>query len=255
MVDEPGASARTVPLRKIIKKRIRNSLKNLYRSESGTRILGAMIHALLKGVYAAQRSAAGSTDHEAVLKQNHPAIVGLWHGQHLLAPFFCPPDVPFVALLSRNADAALNADVVERFGIATVRGSGGREGASGQKGGARALIALRAYLTRGRGVCMIADIPKGTPREAGFGIVTLARISGRPILPAAAVTSRAIVVEKSWDRTRVPLPFGTVAVVLGDPIYVPAEADAETMAAKRREVTRAIEEANLEAERLAGARR
>ena len=32
---------------------------------------------------------------------------------------------------------------------------------------------------------MIADIPHGTPREAGQGIILLARLSGRPILPVA----------------------------------------------------------------------
>ena len=48
-----------------------------------------------------------------------------------------------------------------------------------------------------------------------------------------------------------PLPFGSMAVVLGDPIRVPADADAATMEAKRREVTLAIEAANRRALRLA----
>ena len=121
----------------------------------------------------------------------------------------------------------MNAAVVERFGIRTVRGSGGREGAADpKKGGARALIALRRMLGAGYGVCMIADVPKGTPRDAGLGIVTLAKISGRPIVPAAAATSRRYVVKSSWDKTTVPLPFGRIAVVMGPSITVPADADA-----------------------------
>jgi len=147
----------------------------------------------------------------------------------------------------------MNAAVVARFGIETVRGSGGRAGpVRAQKGGAKALIALRRYLARGFGVCMIADVPKGVPRDAGLGIVTLARISGRPVLPSAAVTSRRYVVESSWDKTTVPLPFGRLAVVVGDPIHVAADADAEEMEAKRREITLAIEAANVAAERLVG---
>ena len=211
---------------------------------------------LLRLVHATQRRAAGSSDFRRILIDEHPAIVGLWHGQHLLAPFFRPRELPYVALLSRSADAEINARVVESFGIATVRGSGGRDGVKAKrakrKGGARALVALRRMLAGGTGVCMIADIPKGTPRQAGLGIVTLARISGRPIVPAGAATSRHHVVARAWDKTRIPLPFGRVAVVMGAPITVPADADDAMMEEKRREVTAAIEAANLAAERLVG---
>jgi hypothetical protein len=237
-------------------RRWRKSLRRVFRRAVRKRFaisaMGAIIYASLRLIHAAQRTAPGSSDWRRTLTETHPAIVALWHGQHLLAPFFRPLELPYVALLSRSRDAELNANVVERFGIATVRGSGGRAGADGsQKGGARALIALRRYLARKVGVCMIADVPKGTPREAGNGIVMLARISGRPVMPSAAVTSRRYVVESSWDRTSLPLPFGRIAVVIGDPIYVPHDADAAVMEAKRQEITRAIEAANVVAERLA----
>ncbi|RFC65358.1 DUF374 domain-containing protein [Fulvimarina endophytica] len=221
------------------------------RSDAANSLAGFAIYRLLRFI---ERTQKPGNDFEAVRRlifDNHPAIVGMWHGQHLLAPIFRPRELPYVALLSRNADAEINARVVSRFGIDTVRGSGGRGGGTkSEKGGARAVIALRKALKAGSGVCMIADVPKGTPREAGYGIVTLARISGRPILPSAAVTSRRHVIQSSWDRTTVPLPFGRMAVVIGDPIYVPADADEALMEAKRSEVTRAIEAANEEAIRI-----
>lgn len=233
------------------RKRGRRLGRGLLRSRVGTTVAGAAVYWGLRFVRATQKPAKGSSDWGAILDREHPAIVGLWHGQHLLAPFFRPAKLPYVALLSRNADAEINAAVVERFGIATVRGSGGRPGSvvTG-KGGARALIALRRFLADGFGVCMIADVPKGTPREAGLGIVTLARISGRPVLPSAAVTSRRHIVSSSWDKTTIPLPFGRIAVVVGEPIAVPADADEALLEAKRQEITRAIEAANEAAERL-----
>ncbi|WAP67337.1 lysophospholipid acyltransferase family protein [Jiella pelagia] len=238
---------------------VRGALRQLGRSKAAIAVAGVAVGGLLRFVHATQRRAAGSSDFRRILTEEHPAIVGLWHGQHLLAPFFRPRELPFVALLSRNADAEINARVVESFGISTVRGSGGREGVKAKrakrKGGARALVALRHLLAGGTGVCMIADIPKGTPRDAGLGIVTLAKISGRPIIPAGAVTSRHRVVARAWDKTRIPLPFGRIAVVMGAPIVVPADADEAMMEAKRREVTAAIEAANLAAERLVGTRR
>lgn len=170
-----------------------------------------------------------------------PVIVALWHGQHIMAPFIKPGDVDMVALFSRSADAELNAQVARRFGIDVVRGSGGRKNTNvAEKGGASALIALKRALDAGRNVCMIADIPHGTPREAGLGIVTLARLSGRPVIPVAYASSRRKVLEKTWDKTTINLPFGRAAVVSGDPIFVPADTDEAAMETYRRQVTDAL---------------
>ena len=250
----PLATQPEVPTRSglsLMRRRIKRLGQRVLRRPWVSRAAARLIHSALRFIRRTQDLATGSSDWTNVLTEEHPAIVALWHGQHLLAPFFRPDSLPYVALLSRNADAEINAGVVERFGIDTVRGSGGRvRHTVSQKGGARALIVLRRKLAEGSGVCMIADVPKGTPRVAGLGIVTLARLSGRPIIPAAAVTSRRYVVEKSWDKTTIPLPFGSLAVVLGEPIFVPADADAQLMETLRRAVTVAIETANVEAQAL-----
>ena len=257
MQDGPADTNRSIAAerrRRGLADRVRRRLKALGRKPTATRIAGRAIYAALEALRRSQGAANGSSDHRTILTENHPAIVGLWHGQHLLAPFFRPAELPYVALLSRNADAAINAAVVEHFGISTIRGSGGRvKQAVAKKGGAQALIRLVRMLREGTGVCMIADVVKGTPREAGLGIVTLARLSGRPIIPAAAVTSRRLVLRRTWDRTTVPLPFGRMAVVMGEPIFVAADADADMLEAKRVEVTRAIEDANRRALALADA--
>lgn len=170
-----------------------------------------------------------------------PAIVALWHGQHLLAPVFYSRERTLTAMVSRSADAELNAKVLASFGIEIVRGSGGREGANNtDKGGARALIALKRALGAGSNVCMIADIPHGTPRQAGQGIILLAKLSGRPILPVAFTTSRRKLLEKSWDKTTINLPFGRGSTVVEAPILVPADADEELLELKRQELTEAL---------------
>ncbi len=93
---------------------------------------------------------------------------------------------------------------------------------------------------------MIADIPHGTPRDAGLGIVLLARLSGRPILPTAITTSRRKVLERSWDKTTINLPFGRSSIVIGMPVFVPANADAAEMERKRQEVTASLNAATAE---------
>ena len=96
-----------------------------------------------------------------------------------------------------------------------MRGSGARGDKVREKGGAKALIALRKKLDGARPIAMTADVPK-VARIAGLGIVTLGRISQRPIVPVAVVTSRRIDF-KSWDRASIGLPFGRGAIVIGEP--------------------------------------
>ncbi len=170
-----------------------------------------------------------------------PGIIALWHGQHILMPAFYPSTRGLVAMGSRSADAEINAQVIERFGIETVRGSGGRADARHiDKGGAKALIALKKSLMAGKNVCMIADIPHGTPRDAGLGVILLAKLSGRPIVPAALATSRRKVLEKSWDKTTINLPFGRSAIAAGEPIFVASDANEEEMERVRLQLTEAL---------------
>src|SRR5690242_12087462 len=87
-------------------------------------------------VYWTNPLAEGSDDTEAKLKQYMPPIIALWHGQHILSAFDRPRHIPISAMLSRSADAELNALVLERNGFRTIRGSGGRSRAkSADKGG------------------------------------------------------------------------------------------------------------------------
>ena len=57
----------------------------------------------------------------------------------------------------------------------------------------------------------------------------LARLSGRPILPVAMTTSRRKVLEKTWDKTTINLPFGRCGVAMGEPVVVPHKADEAQM--------------------------
>jgi lysophospholipid acyltransferase (LPLAT)-like uncharacterized protein len=188
---------------------------------------------------------------EQSLGQEHPAIVAMWHGQHLMLPFARATNMAEVcAMVSRHRDAELQAAALARLGIAPVRGSGARGEKVREKGGAKALITLRKLLERGATVAMTADVPK-VARVAGLGIVTLGRISGRPIVPIAVVTSRRIDF-KSWDRASIGLPFGRGAIVVGDSIHVAGDAGAEAMEAGRLAVQDGLDAVHARAYGLVG---
>ena len=97
---------------------------------------------------------------------------------------------------------------------------------------------------------MTADVPKQA-RIAGAGIVTLAKISGRPIAPVAVVSSRRMNFN-SWDRASLGLPFGRGAIVVGDLIEVAADADDKMLEAARLKVQAALDEVHRRAYALVG---
>ena len=236
------------PASRPLKQLWRKVRKPLARSRIVKQLLVVLIAGLVRLVYRTNPAVEGSDDISEAVAAHTPAIAALWHGQHILGPVVNPRDNRIVAMFSRSADAELNAAVAQQLGFDVVRGSGGRAGADNAgKGGARALIALKKELDGGSNVAMIADIPHGTPREAGLGIVTLARISGRPVVPLAIATSRRKVLEKSWDKTTINLPFGRRALAVGEAIYVPADADADMLERKRQEVTASLNAATARA--------
>ena len=157
---------------------------------------------------------------------------------------------PFIAMFSRSADAEINARVGEKLGLETVRGSGGRtKHQNTDKGGARALLTLKRALQEGKTAAMIADIAHGKAREAGKGIILLAKISGRPIVPYIYSFSHVKILEKTWDKTVIPLPFGHSIFLMGDAFYVPEDADDDLMEQKRIELSDIMNRLTDEAEK------
>ena len=70
-------------------------------------------------------------------------------------------------------------------------------------------------------------------------------------MPLAMATSRYIQL-KNWDRTTINLPFGRGAVVGIEEIYVPEDADAETMEKYRLKLEEFLNEATRRAYAMVG---
>jgi lysophospholipid acyltransferase (LPLAT)-like uncharacterized protein len=196
-----------------------------------------LIYGWLLLVHKTNRLLSGSTNAADLFDKNAPAIFTIWHGQHFMVPFLSPRGAKVVTLFSKSSDAEINAKLAARMGFEIVRGSGGRDPAKSQeKGGVRALLALKSALDAGKSVVMIADISKSTPRQSGLGIVTLAKISGRPIIGVAYASSRRHVIAKSWDQTTINLPFGRASIVASDPLFVAKDANENAMELYRSEL-------------------
>ena len=113
---------------------------------------------------------------------------------------------------------------------------------------------MKAALDSGHSVALTADFMRDARRKVGPGVIALGRLSKRPILPVAFVSSRRREVGSSWDRTTISLPFGRCVCVIGDPVVVEGRADAGQLELHRVVLERRLNMATDRAYALADGR-
>ena len=111
-----------------------------------------------------------------------PVIAAMWHGQHFMIHFAKraagPRREPGVAL----GDGELNAIALRISGSRDPRLGRARHETSATRAASRPSRACCGRWPTARWWCLTADVPK-ISRVCGTGIVTLAQLSGRPIVP------------------------------------------------------------------------
>ena len=93
------------------------------------------------------------------------------------------------------------------------------------------------------------DGPRGPARVAQPGAVWLAAATGNPLLPFHLEAS-AFWTVRSWDRTQIPKPFSTVALVVGEPLEVAGQGRDETLESARVELEHRLASLEDRARRL-----
>ncbi len=151
-----------------------------------------------------------------------PVVYACLHRDILPAILYVAPVRP-VLLVSRSRDGDLLVRCLgERYGY--VRGSTG-------KAGGAALRGLLAALAEGRSVGIAVDGPRGPFGVVQEGVLSLARLSGRPVVPLRARPGRHTALA-TWDRTVVPWPGTRVRLEEGEPIVLDRDAAPDAAAAR-----------------------
>jgi hypothetical protein len=189
---------------------------------TGQRVKAAVIGAALTPMIGAlcrtlKWEVEGAANYDQVVRSGRQPILALWHGR-ILPGIYHLRNRGIIVITSLNFDGEWIAQVIERFGFGTARGSTSR-------GGVRALVQLRRDLAEGKPVAFTVDGPRGPAGVAQPGAVWLAGATGNPIVPFHIEGDRYWSLS-SWDRTQIPKPFSHVAVAFGAPIDVPATAPA-----------------------------
>ncbi len=141
-------------------------------------------------------------------KQN--VIISFWHDQLLMMVLGYPGKKARI-LISASKDGELIARVMRSFGQDAVRGSSSR-------GGRAAFKYLIKLADEPTDLVITPDGPKGPRHQIKDGVVQLARLTGRPIVPMAFVCSRGHRFA-SWDRFLLPYPFSRGVYSFGEALF------------------------------------
>lgn len=146
-------------------------------------------------------------------------------------------------LISRHGDGEFIAKVIKYFGVGAVRGSYRKTSISSMR-------EILAELKQGTTIGVTPDGPKGPRYQVKPGIVEIAKIAQRPIVPVTYGASRHRAFA-SWDRFVLPYPFSRILFVWGDPLYVAADAKADAIEKTRKELEERLVSITEAADRMA----
>lgn len=173
-------------------------------------------------------------DPHGIVESTQPVVSVTWHNRLLFFPAVFPAGVrrKTVAVVSASRDGQYIADLIKCFGLRSARGSSSRGGMNAQLEAARAL-------REGNHVSFTPDGPRGPRYQMSKGPIHLAAMHSTAVVPVTVNASRYWEC-RSWDRFQIPKPFSTLTVVLGEPIFIPHDPDAETLEIYRKKVEDAL---------------
>src|SRR5947209_3330896 len=123
---------------------------------------------------------------------NGPAIYCFWHNRLALCISIYDrfirhrnPTAGVAALISASKDGGFLAAILESFGVQPVRGSSSRRGP-------QALLELTTWAERGYDLAITPDGPRGPAYVVQKGVMSLAQITGLPIVPFSFYAHRKI---------------------------------------------------------------
>lgn len=164
-----------------------------------------------------------------------PIIYIYWH-RHIFFTIYKFKKTGARPLISLSPDGEIVARIAVEFGMKPVRGSS-------SKGGARAFLKLAGSIKEKKEEILItADGPKGPLKEIKDGTVVLAQKTGAVIVPFSWYSSRVKILEKTWDRFIIPLPFGKITFMYGAPFFISGDRKREDLKELKKDLKQALDD-------------
>ena len=204
-----------------------------FRKRAEVSAIAGLGYPILRGLGSTWNWKVSGAEHVDSIKARglHP-IHAFWHGRILPATLYFRRR-GIVVITSENYDGEWIARIITKFGYGTARGSSSR-------GGPKALLQMVRDV-KSKGVAFTLDGPRGPAEVAQPGAVWLAKATGNPLLPFHIEAASSWTM-KSWDRTQIPKPFTTIAIAIGEPLYVPRDTDEAALETWRQKLQQSLAE-------------
>jgi lysophospholipid acyltransferase (LPLAT)-like uncharacterized protein len=138
------------------------------------------------------------------------AVFIFWHGK-MLGGWWALRSYKPGALVSMSKDGELLSMLLKSWDYTLFRGSS-------SSGGKAALNELSEFLRRGNSGVITPDGPRGPAEYIKNGALILSFENRIPIVPVKIEYLSKKILEKSWDKFEVPLPFSRCEITFGMPV-------------------------------------
>ena len=149
------------------------------------------------------------------------------------------------ALVSPHQDGQIIANLLKLSDITPVNGS------SNENQRASALELMRA-LMEGYDLFISPDGPRGPRMRMKKSPIYYAQKTGKPIICACFSMDKALIMDRSWDKNMVPVPFSKGVFCLSEPLYVPSDLTDEQIEEYRLKLEEIANKQSEECDRLVG---
>ena len=153
-----------------------------------------------------------------LINSGRPIMVCVWHGRLVFPSWYLRLKTTNVhAIASRHTDAEIMARILRRWGYGLIRGS--------TKKGGKAVVQKMAKIFKNAGIVAVTnDGPKGPPRIAKAGSTGVALKHNVKIITITGSATKFWQM-KSWDRSMLPKPFGTIHIIVSPPLDISEKPD------------------------------
>jgi len=134
-----------------------------------------------------------------------------WHAKMLTGWWLFKKEKCF-ALVSKSKDGDILTRLLHKWKYDVIRGSS-------SKSGKEALEQIIGEITDGNSVVLTPDGPRGPTKEIKNGALIISNRTGYPIIPVKINYSKKKILNKSWDKFEIPLPFSKCEVSFGKHFY------------------------------------
>ena len=193
---------------------IKKFIKPIFKKNKYAYLLSNVIYWYLKIVYFTSRwQFVWPKDYNKQdFANENKVIFALWHNRVAFGPGVFLANRKIYALVSPHSDGRIISAVIRKFGYNIIEGSSNKD----------PIIAVRnviKILSSGKNIAITPDGPRGPIYEIKSNIAAIAKKYATKLVPINCNSSRYFQLS-TWDKMIMPLPFGKITVIVGEPVLL-----------------------------------